>query len=223
MHKNLSAMLRRAINSKTEPNSRMDNVTLAYWKQRLLVTNMKGVAMSILAQHPTCRNPSCIHRIETHRYSLLPIGSNASHTSNSYLHYPNDIQQPTSTTQQPSSNTSTTDSIPMPTGNPSLTQLRSNPSDSPTHSGCLSHSLPNDSNQYSNYHTNPTSLPMVSSLPTSPNIAVYPTNGPTSLWSQPTLFENIWNYEPSTTFDESIRNHSFQGRAISCIFDQPLS
>ena len=35
MHKNLSAMLRRAINSKTEPDSRMDNVTLAYWKQRL--------------------------------------------------------------------------------------------------------------------------------------------------------------------------------------------
>ena len=223
MHKNISAMLRRAINSKTEPDSRMDNVTLAYWKQRLLVTNMKGVAMSILAQHPTCRNPSCIHRIETHRYSLLPIGSNASHTSNSYLHYPNDIQQPTSTTQQPSSNTSTTDSIPMPTGNPSLTQLRSNPSDSTTYSGCLSHSLPNDSNQYSNYHTNPTSLPMVSSLSTSPNIAVYPTNGPTSLWSQPTLFDNIWNYEPPTTFDESNRNHTFQGRAISCIFDQPLS
>ena len=113
--------------------------------------------------------------------------------------------------------------IPMPTGNPSLTQLRSNPSDSTTYSGCLSHSLPNDSNQYSNYHTNPTSLPMVSSLPTSPNIAVYPTNGPTSLWSQPTLFDNIWNYEPPTTFDESNRNHTFQGRAISCIFDQPLS
>ena len=146
MHKNLTTMLRKAINSKTEPDSRMDNVTLAYWKQRLLVTNMKGVAMSILAQQPTCRNPSCIHRIETHRYNLLPVGSNTSHTSNSCLHYPNDIQQPPS-------NTSTTDPIPMPTNNPSLTQPISNPLDSITNqttcqpiqsfcSSCLSYPLP---------------------------------------------------------------------------------
>ena len=220
MHKNFSAMLRRAINSKSEPDYRMDNVTLAYWKQRLLVTNMKGVAMCILAQHPTCRNPSCIHQIKTHRYNLLPIGSNTSHTSNACLHYPNDTQQPTSTTQQPPSNTPTTDSTPMPTDNLSSAQPISNPSDSTAYSSCLSYPLPNDPNQYSNYHTNPTNPPMVSSLPTSPNIAVYPTN---SLWSQPILFDNIWNHAPSTTFNESIRNHSFQGRAISCIFDQPLS
>ena len=113
-------MMKKAINCKTEPNPRTNNVTLAYWKQRLLVTSMKGVAMTILAQYPTCRNPSCIHRIETHRYNLLPIGSNTSHTSNLCLHYPNDIQQPTSITQQPSSNTFTTDSIPMPTDNLSL-------------------------------------------------------------------------------------------------------
>ena len=220
MHKNLSAMLRRAINSKTTPDSRMDNVTLAYWKQRLLVTNMKGVAMCILAQHPTCRNPSCIHQIETHRYNLLPIGSNASHTSNACLHYPNNTQQPTSTTQQPPSNTPTTDSTPMPTNNLSSVQPKSNPSDSTTYSSRLNYPLPNNPIQYPNYHTNPTNPPMVSSLPTSPNIAVYPTN---SLWSQPILFDNIWSHVPSTTFDESIQNHSFQGRAISCIFDQPLS
>ena len=220
MHKNLSAMLRRAINSKTEPDSRMDNVTLAYWKQRLLVTNMKGVAMCILAQHPTCRTPSCIHQIKTHRYNLLPIGRNTSHTSNAGLHYPNNTQQPTSTTQQPPSNTPTTDSTPMPTNNLSSDQPESNPSDSTTYSSGLNYPSPNDPIQYSNYHTNPTNPPMVSSLPTSPNIAVYPTN---SLWSQPILFDNIWSHVPSTTFNESIRNHSFQGRAISCIFDQPLS
>ena len=235
MHKNLNSMLRKAINSTTEPNYRTNNVTLAYWKQRLLVTNMKGVAMSILAQHPTCRNPSCIHRIETHRYNLLPIGSNTSYTSNSCLHYPNDILQPPSNIQQPPSNTFTSDSIPIPTdnlpptqptsnppsniqqppsntstNNPipittdnlSLTQPTSNPSNSTTYSGCLSYPLPNIPFCNSFYHTNlyPTDPPMVSSLPTSPNIAVYPTNGSTSLWSQPTLFENIWNYEPSTTY-----------------------
>ena len=204
----------------------MDNVTLAYWKQRLLVTNMKGVAMCILAQHPTCRNPSCIHQIETHRYNLLPIGSNASHTSNACLHYPNNTQQPTSTTQQPPSNTPTTDSTPMPTDNLSLAQPISNPLDSITYSGCLSYPLPNNPYRYSIYHTNlfsPTDPPTVSSLPTSPNIAVYPTNGSTSLWSQPTLFGDIWNYEPSATCDESIRNHASQDKAISCISDQPLN
>ena len=181
--------------------------------------------MSILAQQPTCRNPSCIHRIETHRYNLLPIGSNTSHTSNSCLHYPNDIQQPPSNIQQPPSNTSTTNSIPIPTDNLSFTQLTSNPSDSITYSGCLSYPLPNNPYRNSFYHTNlyPTDPPMVSSLPTSPNIAAYPTNGSTSLWSQPTLFNKTWNYEPSTSCDESIRNHAFQGRAISCISDQPLS
>ena len=194
MHKNLTIMMRKAINCKTEPNPRTNNVTLAYWKQRLLVTSMKGVAMTILAQHPTCRNPSCIHRIETNRYNLLPIGSNTSHTSNSCLHYPNDIQQPTSITQQPSSNTFTTDSIPMPTDNLSLAQPISNPLDSITYSGCLSYPLPNNPCRYSTYHTNllnPTDPPILSSLPTSPNIAVYPTNGSTSLWSQPALFDNI--------------------------------
>ena len=195
--------------------------------------------MCILAQHPTCRNPSCIHQIKTHRYNLLPIGSNTSHTSNAGLHYPNNTQQPTSTiqqppsntpttdstpmpstTQQPPSNTPTTDSTPMPTNNLSSVQPKSNPSDSTTYSSRLNYPLPNNPIQYPNYHTNPTNPPMVSSLPTSPNIAVYPTN---SLWSQPILFDNIWSHVPSTTFNESIRNHSFQGRAISCIFDQPLS
>ena len=200
--------------------------------------------MSILAQYPTCRNPSCIHRIDTHRYNLLPIGSNTSHTSNSCLHHPNDIQQPTLITQQPSSNTFITDSIPMPTDNLSLAQPISNPItnsipipsdnlslaqpisnplDSITYSGCLSYPLPNNPSRYSLYHTNPTDLPMVSSLPASPNIAINPINGPTALWSQSTLFGNIWNYEPSTARDESIQNHAFQGRAISCISDQPLS
>ena len=200
--------------------------------------------MSILAQYPTCRNPSCIHRIDTHRYNLLPIGSNTSHTSNSCLHCPNDIQQPTLITQQPSSNTFITDSIPMPTDNLSLAQPISNPItnsnpmptdnlslaqpisnplDSITYSFCLSYPLPNNPSRYFLYHTNPTDLPMVSSLPASPNIAINPINGSTALWSQSTLFGNIWNYEPSTAHDESIQNHALQGRAISCISDQPLS
>ena len=200
--------------------------------------------MSILAQYPTCRNPSCIHRIDTHRYNLLPIGSNTSYTSNSCLHYPNDIQQPTAITQQPSSNTFITDSTPTPTDNLSLAQPISNPItnsipvstdnlslaqpisnplDSITYPGCFSHPLPNNPSRYSLYHTNPTDLPMVSSLPASPNIAINPINGPTALWSQSTLFGNIWSYEPSTARDESIQNHAFQGRAISCISDQPLS
>ena len=193
--------------------------------------------MAILAQYPTCRNPPCIHRIETHRYNLLPIGSNTSHTSNSYLHCPNNIQQPPSNTStidsvpmsatnlslaQPISNP-ITNSIPIPSDNLSLAQPISNPLDSITYSGCLSYPLPNNPSRYSLYHTNPTDLPMVSSLPASPNIAINPINGPTTLWSQSTLFGNIWNYEPSAACDELIRNHSFQGRAISCISDQPLS
>ena len=187
--------------------------------------------MTILAQHPTCRNPSCIHRIETHRYNLLPIGSNTSHTSNLHLHCPNDTQQ------QPPSTTSTIDSVPISTN--TLAQPILNPLDStknqtsyntqPTQSfcsSCPSYPLPNNPYRYSIYHTNlfsPTDPPTVSSLPTSPNITAYPTNGSTSLWSQPTLFDNIWNYEPSTACDESIRNHAIQGRAISCISDQLLN
>ena len=150
--------------------------------------------MSILAQHPTCRNPSCIHRIEAHRYNLLPIGSNTSHTSNAYLHCPNDTQQ------QPPSDTSTMDSVPISNNNLLLAQPISNPLDSiasettcnqqPTQSfcsSCPSYPLPNNPFRYSIYHTNlfsPTDPPTVSSLPTSPNIAAYPTNGSTSLWTQ---------------------------------------
>ena len=200
--------------------------------------------MTILAQYPTCRNPSCIHRIETHRQNLLRIGSKTYYTSNSYLHCPND-------TQQPPSNTSTIDPVPIATNNLSLAQPISNHLDSITNqktcnqqptqsfcSCCPSYPLPNNPTRYSIYHTNlfsPIDPPTVSLLPTSPNITAYPTNGSTSLWSQPTLFNNIWNlrpstfitnhanYEPSATCVESIRNHANQDRAISCISDQPLN
>ena len=72
MHKILTEMLQRAIHSKTDPNPHANNVTLSYWKQRLFVASMKVVAMTILAQHPTCRTPSCISNIETHRYKYYP-------------------------------------------------------------------------------------------------------------------------------------------------------
>ena len=181
MHKNISIMMRKAINCKPEPNPRTNNVTLAYWKQRLLVTNMKGVAMRILAQYPTCRNPSCIHRIETHRYNFLRIGSDTSHTSNAYLHCLNDIEQ------QPPSDTSTIDSVPIFTDNLSLAQPISNPLGSTKNQAsyntqrnqsfsfsCPNYPLPNNPFRYFIYHTNlsgPTNPPMAPSLPSSPNMA----------------------------------------------------
>ena len=58
MHKNFASMIQNSIRLRSEPNSREIGINQTYWKQRLLLNNMKGVAMTIMSQYPTCRHPT---------------------------------------------------------------------------------------------------------------------------------------------------------------------
>ena len=66
------------------------------------MNSLKGVALTILNQYPTCTSPTFIERIETRRYNLILIGRSISHSFNSNLHSPNHTYRPPSDTSNTS-------------------------------------------------------------------------------------------------------------------------
>ena len=220
MHKSIKSMLQNYIRARSEPNSREIGMNLAYWKQRLLLNNMKGVAMTILSQHPTCRNPTCINRIDTHRFSLLPIGRNVHHTSNMNLQSPTVTPNP-SQNSLPNHDQTSSYQVPNPS-DPTISNLTpAPPITHPSHSNYLNIPPSNNPFHYSFFHNsllNPTNIPITFTPPTPYSSSTIQANLPNqipSLWSTSSL-------SPSTFIPirSSISN---QGRANSCVFDQPLN
>ena len=171
--------------------------------------------MTILSQHPTCRHPTCINRIETHTFNLLPIGRNVPHTSN------RNLQSPT-VTPNPTPNTIPThDQIPNPSDPIAPSPTPTLPITQPLYSNYPSMPLLNNPFSYSLFHNNllnSTNIPTTYTSPTS--------------YSSPTIQANLPNQSPSLwstldlhppTFTPTGSNIESQGRASSCVFDQPLS
>ena len=209
-------MLQNCIRSRSEPNSREIGMNLAYWKQRLLLNSMRGVAMTILSQHPTCRNPTCINRIESHRFSLLPIGRNVHHTSNKNLQSPTVTPNPSNSLlnhDQPSPYL-----IPNPSDPIISNSTPALPVTQPSYPNYLNTPPSNNPFLYSFFHNsllNPSNIPMTSTPPTSYSSSTIQANQLPSLWSTLSLGPST-----STPIRSSISN---QGRANSCVFDQPLN
>ena len=176
--------------------------------------------MTILSQHPTCRNPTCINRIDTHRFSLLPIGRNVHHTSNMNLQSPTVTPNP-SQNSLPNHDQPSSYQIPNPSDPTISNSTPAPPVTHPSYSNYLNIPPSNNPFHYSFFHNsllNPTNIPMTSTPPTSYSSSTIQANLPNqvpSLWSTLSLGPSTF-----TPIRSSISN---QGRANSCVFDQPLS
>ena len=182
--------------------------------------------MTIMSQYPTCRHPTCINRIETHAFNLFPIGRNVPHTSNKNL------QSPT-VTPNPTPNTiSIHDQIPNPSDPIAPGPTPTLPTTQPLYSNYPSMPLLNNPFPYSLFHNNllnPMNIPTTSPIPySSPTIIADLSSQSTSLWStldRQSSANSLWSTLDShpPTLMQTRSNIESQGRANSCVFDQPLS